>query len=90
MKQKLTFLLYFQALSRKELRPFRRKLIEAKALKRCGKRIQFHCDPNNDKSITEPEWLYCTLQNGEPKKDRTNVVAPPRRGPNPLQWLNEN
>ena len=30
-----------------------------KNLKRCGKRIQLHCDYDEDGSITETEWNMC-------------------------------
>ena len=62
------FLIFvFQSLSRKELRPLRQNLARRKELKRCGKRIQLHCDPNNDMKINESEWLTCIIKqtNGE-------------------------
>ena len=54
--------LSFQELSRKELRPLRRKLTSSRELKRCGKRIQLHCDPDGNASITQQEWLACVLK----------------------------
>ena len=41
------------------MRPFRLLLKSKKNMKRCGKRIQFHCDYDNDRKITETEWNMC-------------------------------
>ena len=54
--------LSFQELSRKELRPLRQKLSSIRKMKRCGKRIQLHCDPDGNASITQQEWLACVLK----------------------------
>lgn len=78
------------AISRKELRPLRLKLTDHRRLKRCGKRIQLHCDQNNDQTLTETEWITCV----HAKKDQIRGKVPNmnnsngRRGPNPLEtWL---
>ena len=55
----------FQKLSRKELRPLRRDLASRRELKRCGKRIQLHCDPDENQYIFESEWLTCILKQQE-------------------------
>ena len=54
--------LSFQELSRKELRPLRQKLSSIRKMKRCGKRIQLHCDPDGNSSITQQEWLACVMK----------------------------
>ena len=56
---------FFQKLSRKELRPLRRNLSSRRELKRCGKRIQLHCDPDENQFIFESEWLTCVLKQQE-------------------------
>ena len=48
-----------KVVTRKEIRPFRLLLKSKKNLKRCGKRIQLHCDYDEDGSITETEWNMC-------------------------------
>ena len=51
--------------SRKELRPLRRLLSRHRSLRRCGKRIQLHCDPDESKTITESEWVRCVTNKGK-------------------------
>ena len=46
-------------ISRRELRPFRLLLKRQRELKRCGKRLQFHCDIDEDQKISEQEWNSC-------------------------------
>ena len=46
-------------ISRRELRPFRLLLKRRRELKRCGKRLQFHCDIDEDQKISEHEWNSC-------------------------------
>ena len=41
------------------MRPFRLLLRSKKEMKRCGKRIQIHCDYDKDRAITEMEWNTC-------------------------------
>ena len=53
------FSFHFQIVSRKEMRPFRLLLRSKKEMKRCGKRIQIHCDYDKDRAITEMEWNTC-------------------------------
>ena len=53
------YLFSFKIVTRKEIRPFRLLLKSKKNLKRCGKRIQLHCDYDEDGSITETEWNMC-------------------------------
>ena len=48
-----------QMISRRELRPFRLLLKRRRELKRCGKRLQFHCDIDEDQKISEQEWNSC-------------------------------
>ena len=60
------FSFYFQIISRKEMRPFRLLLRSKKEMKRCGKRIQIHCDYDKDRAITEMEWNTCMgIQKGK-------------------------
>ena len=49
----------FQAISRRELQPFRHELKGDPELRLCGKRIQMHCDADGDKSISGREWEAC-------------------------------
>ena len=51
---------YLQRLTRKELRRFRLALKSRKKLKKCGTRMQLHCDLDNDRKITADEWNLCT------------------------------
>ena len=43
-------------ISRRELRPFRLLLKRRRELKRCRKRLQFHCAIGEDQKISEQEW----------------------------------
>jgi len=76
-------------LSRKELRPLRQKLSSIRKMKRCGKRIQLHCDPDGNASITQQEWLACVLKHSDNTSQRQlPVITKNPRGPNPLEkWL---
>jgi hypothetical protein len=46
-------------------------------MKRCGKRIQLHCDPDGNSSITQKEWLACVLKHsgkdGKNEYERMNI-----------------
>ena len=73
--------LSFQELSRKELRPLRQKLSSIRKMKRCGKRIQLHCDPDGNASITQQEWVACVLKHSG--KDTFLFY-----GKNEYEWMN--
>lgn len=62
----LSLSLHLQTLSRRELREFRNSLIEKPGMKLCGKRLQKHCDLDDDQRISELEWKVCVgIEPGE-------------------------
>ena len=46
-------------ISRRELRGLRNSLKDQRDLRGCGKRLQFHCDANEDTEINLDEWNLC-------------------------------
>ena len=83
------FPLYFaQRISRREIRPFRRWLKKDRDLRLCGKRIQLHCDSDDDENITREEWEVCIgVREGEKSHLRQKCKSAQFLNMNSLQNL---
>lgn len=72
-----------QVIDKSEWKDFKNEVKKRKTMRKCGRNFLKYCDDNNDKRVTEEEWIAC-LGLKEPKNANPPSSGSRRPGKNPL------